>query len=74
MRPVVVANPETGEVVRSKVLRRTPCGKQGYSSRKIAAGRAAIVRRDHGEAVHHYHCRDCHCWHIGHPPGSRSAA
>lgn len=59
----------------SKVIRDAPCtcGKQGYTSRKVALEYAAIARRDYGEPIHAYRCtRGGHCWHLGHPPGWRS--
>ncbi len=56
-------------VAKSKVVPHTPCGKAGYTSRKIAASAAARVRRETGEPVEHYHCGACHLAHVGHPPG-----
>lgn len=75
MRPVTHVHPDTGLVVRSKVIGGTACGKQGYSSRKLAKSTAAIQSRNTGETLTAYHCtRGCHCWHIGHPPGTRAVA
>lgn len=55
---------------KSKVIPHTPCGKAGYTTRKIAAAAAARVRRETGEPVEVYHCDEgCHAFHIGHPPG-----
>lgn len=68
---------DMGKVSRSKVARRGKCGcpKAAYSSRKIAAARAAQARRERGELILPYRCpHGGHCWHIGHPPGSRSGA
>jgi hypothetical protein len=63
------------KVERSKIAEQTPCRKQGYSSRKMALERAAVARRETGEEIEAYKCRNgCHCWHIGHPPGSRERA
>jgi hypothetical protein len=57
-------------VAKSKIVPLTPCGKAGYTNRKIAAQAAAKVRRETGEPVEPYHCDEgCHCLHIGHPPG-----
>lgn len=58
---------------RTKIITTTPCGKQGYTSRKVAKNRAAIARAETGEPIHAYRCAGCHCWHIGHPPGWRAA-
>lgn len=59
-------------VGRTKILRQTPCGKQGYTSRKLALHAAAIARNETGEPIHAYRCSvGCHCWHLGHPPGWR---
>lgn len=57
--------------------RQTRCGcpKQGYTNRKAAATAAAFARRVSDEVIEAYRCRHGgHCWHIGHPPGSRSEA
>jgi hypothetical protein len=64
---------EDGATWRETVLRSTPCGKQGYTRRKLAAAAAAATEsRLTGELIGAYHCpRGCHVWHIGHPPGSR---
>lgn len=73
MRPVTHIHPDTGLVIRSKVARATACGKQGYSSRKLAKSTAKIQAKATGEDLQAYHCpRGCHCWHIGHPPGSKN--
>lgn len=67
MRPVTHVD-QTGYVHRSKTITHTPCGKQGYTSRKLAATAAAISRRASGQNIRPYRCDGCHCWHIGHPP------
>lgn len=50
---------------------RCGCGKQGYTSKKVAKMHAAIARRDFGEPIIAYRCTAprAHWWHIGHPPG-----
>lgn len=56
----------------TKVIDRTPCGKQGYTSRKVALERAAIERQASGLPLAAYKCTDgCHVWHIGTPSGYR---
>lgn len=72
MRPITVLT-DTGVIVRTTVQRRTRCGKQGYSSRKVAAATAKAESRRSGETIHAYHCGTCHAFHIGHPIGSRVA-
>jgi hypothetical protein len=63
----------TGSVYgTTKTIRDTPCGKQGYTSRKVALERAAIARRETGEPIQAYKCTSCHLHHIGHPPGWRA--
>lgn len=63
----------TVDTVSGKVVRRysapSACGKLAYAGRKVAAGQASIQRGLTGENIRHYKCRDCHAWHIGHPPG-----
>lgn len=71
MRPVTHVHPETGLVQRSHVRRDTPCGKNGYSGRKLAVTRAKAASKATGETIEAYHCKGCHAWHIGHPPGTR---
>jgi hypothetical protein len=62
-------------ISKSKVADRSRCGKQAYSSRKIAKQRAAFSSKMTGEKIEAYKCRNgCHAWHLGHPPGSREAA
>lgn len=52
---------------------RCGCGKQGYTSRKVALEKAAIARRETDEPIQAYRCtRGGHCWHLGHPPGWRA--
>lgn len=71
MRPVTRVANGTGKVTRSKVVERTPCGKQGYSSKKLAKTNAAISARETGDLIEAYKCRaGCHCWHIGHMQGA----
>lgn len=63
---------ESGVVWREAIIRSTPCGKQGYTRRKLAAAAAATEARLTGEELVAYHCtRGCHMWHIGHPRGAR---
>lgn len=72
MRPRTITDPATGKVTRTKVTPRSACGKFAYSSRKIAAAAAKAQTRNTGEYIVAYRCkRGCHCWHVGHPPGSR---
>ncbi len=60
---------QQGRVHRSKTITHTPCDKQGYTSRELAATAAAIRRLATGDNITAYKCRDgCHCWHIGHTP------
>lgn len=63
---------DTGEVTRTPIRRQTPCGKQGYSSKKIAKYHANVQRKATGEDIEAYRCwkPGCHCWHLGHRPGS----
>ena len=68
MRPVTHADPVTGAVVRSKVQRTSRCGKQSYSSMKVAKATAKAQTRLSGEFIEAYHCFGCHAAHIGHPP------
>lgn len=72
MRPVTHVDPVTGAVLRSKVQRTgsatCKCGKQGYSSKKLAKATAANQSRETGERIEAYHCFGGHCYHIGHPP------
>ncbi len=67
MRPRTIIDNE-GRVHRSKVITGTPCGKNGYASRKLAASAAAASRRHTGDDIHAYRCSACHCFHIGHRP------
>lgn len=70
MRPKARPSDITGRVVRTKVVRTSPCGKHAYTSRKIALEVAGAQRRATGENIQAYKCRrGCHCFHIGHPPG-----
>lgn len=76
MRPkaITYSDGERLRVRRSKVIEHTRCGKQGYTSRKIALGRAAVEARESGEDIRAYKCTaGCHLYHLGHPPGSRVA-
>ena len=55
------------------IRRAIPSGcahKHRYPRRKVAKLVAALASRDTGETIRAYHCLDCHCWHIGHPPGA----
>jgi hypothetical protein len=64
----------TGKITRSTLIPHTPCGKHGYTARKVAAAAAKRSSNWTGERIEAYRCtRGCHCWHIGHPPG-RSAS
>ena len=67
MRPVTHTD-EHGTVHRSDTIAWTPCGKRGYTSRKLAATVAASARRRTGDDIRHYRCDDCHCFHVGHRP------
>lgn len=73
MRPRVVTYVDSAGRVRaerSNVVPTTPCGKRGYSSKKIAKAKAITSSRVSGEAIEAYRCwrKGCHCWHIGHRP------
>lgn len=74
MRPSTQVDPDTGYVSRSPVARRGRCGcpKLAYASRKLAKAAAKRHQRGTGELIHAYHCEAGHCWHVGHPVGSRS--
>lgn len=65
---------DQGKLVRRPVARRGGCGcpKIAYTRRKVALEQAGAQRRASGEWIEAYHCEWGHCWHIGHPPGSRS--
>lgn len=61
-----------GKAHRTRVLTRTACGKNGYTTKKLAKQVAAMQRKDSGEPIFAYRCpHGCHVWHIGHPPGWR---
>lgn len=72
MRPVTFTDPITGNVQRTKVSRvgsRTcRCGKQAYTSKKLAKAVAATQTKASGAFIEAYHCYTGHCYHIGHPP------
>lgn len=59
-----------GRVHRQHTIAHSPCGKQAYTSRKLAATAAAQARKaTDGDDIRAYRCIDgCHCWHIGHRP------
>ena len=67
MKPRTILDGQGG-VHRTTTIDVTPCGKQGYTSRKHAATAAAAARRRTGDDIHVYRCGDCHCLHIGHRP------
>lgn len=70
MRPRTVVDTNTGRVRRTPVVRDTPCGKNGYTSRKLAAAVAKRASKQTGETIEAYRCpHGCHVWHVGHPPG-----
>lgn len=68
MRPQVRVDVQSGVVERTTVLRTSACGKQAYTSKKVAKAHAKAQRRT-GENVESYHCFACHCYHLGHVPG-----
>lgn len=70
MRPMTTTHPGTGLVERSKVIRRTTCGKQGYTSKKLAKATAIQQSKMSGESIEAYHCLGCHAYHLGHVPGT----
>lgn len=76
MRPVTHMDPITGRVQRRGVSRRPigACQKFAYASRKAAYASARTQSRMTGENIQAYHCFACHCYHIGHPSGSRRHA
>jgi hypothetical protein len=76
VRPKRRIDVDSGASYRVKVQREgRRCPKMAYSSRKIAAEVAHRATRATGEQIEAYHCVvGCHCWHVGHPPGSRLAA
>ena len=66
---------ETSKLERTHAVPSARCGKLAYSSKKVAKMYAAAQTRSSGEHIEAYRCiRGCHCWHIGHPPGSREQA
>ena len=63
---------EASKLERTHAVPSERCGKLAYSSRKVAKMYARFQSRETGEMIEAYRCvRGCHCWHIGHPPGSR---
>ena len=70
MKPRTIVDFATGKVTRSMLISNTPCGKNGYTSRKLAASVAKRSSKETGDHIEAYRCKNgCHCWHIGHPPG-----
>lgn len=67
MKPRTIAH-DSGLITRSKVVKITACGKQGYSSKKMAKASAVHSARMTGDDIRAYKCDGCHCWHIGHTP------
>lgn len=60
---------DDGKVYRHKVT-KSRCGKNAYTSRKLALSAAAIARKTTGEDIRAYKCPyGCHAWHQGHPAG-----
>lgn len=70
MRPVTHTDPDTGTMHRSKVARTSKCGKQTYSSMKLAKATAKHQSKMSGDDIEAYHCYVCHGNHLGHVPGS----
>lgn len=77
MRPHTIAHKrgEFVEVTRTPVLgadrARCGCGKQTYSSKKLAKAVAKAQSRATGEPIEAFHCFRAHGYHLGHPPGWR---
>jgi hypothetical protein len=70
VKPRTIVDVATGKVTRTQLIPHTPCGKNGYTTRKIAAAVAKRASKETGDTIEAYRCkRGCHCWHIGHPPG-----
>lgn len=67
------ARPKVVDRAKPKVVDRGACGcpKKAYSNQKEARAQAKIATKKTGETIEAYHCRRGHCWHIGHPIGSR---
>jgi hypothetical protein len=74
VRPVTHVHPDTGQVERTKVSRTGSrscrCGKQAYTSKKLAKAVAVAQSKASGDQIEAYHCYIGHCFHIGHVPGS----
>jgi len=47
-------------------LHRQCAGKVRFPSKKNAAAKARVVAAKSNENYHHYQCRLCRGWHIGH--------
>lgn len=64
MRPATLVDHETGLVTRTPIRHTSPCGLAVYSSRKVAHGEAALIRRDEGRRLRPAHCLTCHGYHL----------
>lgn len=71
MRPVIRRDDRDKVHRHHQVHARCRCPKLAYTSRKRAKAAAAAQTRNTGELITAYHCGSGHCWHIGHPPGTR---
>lgn len=58
-----------GEIkVRHAFYKGGCCNKKAYTTQKRAKEVANCQKERSGETIHAFHCLQCHCWHIGHPP------
>lgn len=67
MRPATLVDHETGLVTRTPIRHTSACGVRVFSSRKIAHGEAALIRRDEGRRLQVTHCQTCHGYHLSTP-------
>ena len=72
MRPVIRRDDRDKVHRHHQVHAGCWCPKLAYTSKKRAKAHAAAQTRASGELITAYHCLAGHCWHIGHPPGSRA--
>lgn len=64
MRPATLVDHETGLVTRTTMRPTSACHRPVFSSRKVALGEAAIIRRDEGKRLLVNHCHSCHGFHL----------
>lgn len=64
MQPATLVDFETEKVTRTYQRPTSACGRAVFSSRKIAHGEAALIRRDEGKRLQVTHCHNCHGFHL----------